>query len=66
MWPVSIGGYDSNHDRHDEILEYRPDTEDWSLAGRMIQARGGHAASTINFRDVHAWCVIWMDWTVDS
>ena len=41
---------------YDEILEFRPDTEEWSLAGRMIQAREGHAVSTINFEDVKDVC----------
>ena len=41
---------------YDEILEFRPDTEDWSLAGRMLEARYKHAVSTINFEDVRAWC----------
>ena len=41
---------------YDEILEFRPDTEEWSLAGRMVQARGNHAVSTINFEDVSKYC----------
>ena len=41
---------------YDEILEFRPDTEDWSLAGRMIEAREGHAVATINFEDVRDVC----------
>ena len=51
------GGYDNDHD-YDEILEFRPDTDDWSLAGRMVEARYDHAVSTINFEDVRAWCSI--------
>ena len=41
---------------YDEILEFRPDTEDWSLAGRMLEARSRHAVSTINFGDVYPYC----------
>ena len=41
---------------YDEILEFRPDTEDWSLAGHMIEAREGHAVATINFEDVRDVC----------
>ena len=40
----------------DEILEFHADTEEWSLAGRMVMARRVHAVSTINFEDVRAWC----------
>ena len=42
---------------YDEILEFRPDTEDWSLAGRMLEARYKHAVSTINFEDVQNYCL---------
>ena len=41
---------------YDKILEFRPDTEDWSLAGRMLEARYKHAVSTINFEDVRDVC----------
>ena len=41
---------------YDEILVFRPDTEDWSLAGRMVEARYKHAVSTINFDDVRDVC----------
>ena len=54
------GGLDSNNGyggRYDEILEFRPDTEDWILAGHMTKARGGHAVSTINFEDVQEYCI---------
>ena len=49
---------DSNYDPYDEILEFRLYTEDWSLTGHMLEARGHHAVSTINFEDVRAWCSI--------
>ena len=41
---------------YDEILEFRPDTEEWSLGGHMIQARYDHAVSTITFEDVNKYC----------
>ena len=50
------GGKDSNYDDYDEILEFRPDTEDWSLAGNMVEARAYPAVSTINFEDVQKYC----------
>ena len=56
------GGEDSNYDQYDEILEFRPDTEEWSLAGRMVQARGNHAVSTINREDVYLYCN--HNWTI--
>ena len=49
-------GYDGTNHAYDEILEFRPDTEDWSLAGRMLEARSRHAVSTINFGDVYPYC----------
>ena len=51
------GGYTRNSPyQYDEILEFRPDTEDWSLAGHMREARSEHAVSTINFEDVYLYC----------
>ena len=49
-------GYDGTNHAYDEILEFRPDTEDWSLAGRMLEARSRHAVSTINFGYVYPYC----------
>ena len=40
----------------DEILEFHADTEEWSLAGRMVVARRTHAVSTISFEDVAQHC----------
>ena len=34
------------------MLQFLPDTEEWSLAGHMSTARGWHADFTINFEDV--------------
>ena len=40
----------------DEILEFHANTEEWSLAGRMVVARRVHAVSTINFEHVSQHC----------
>ena len=50
-----LGGFNSP-DEYDEILEFHPDTEKWSLAGRMIRTRYSHAVTTVNFEDVFNWC----------
>ena len=56
-WCLYSGGKVSiSSDEYNEILEFRPDTEDWSLAGRMLEARDYHAVSTINFEDVKKYC----------
>ena len=46
-------------DVYDEILQFHPDTEKWTLAGNMIQAKYGHAVTTINFEDVREHCILW-------
>ena len=33
----------------DKVLEFDPPTGQWKLVDRMIQARGFHAVSVINF-----------------
>ena len=45
------GGYISDHSYiyYDDILEFDPLTGQWQLVDRMIQARGFHAVSVINF-----------------
>ena len=48
------GGYDIDH--RDKVLEFRPETEEWSLAGRMVHARYDHAVSTIILEDVNKYC----------
>ena len=56
------GGYDGDYDYggdydYDEILQFDAATEEWGLAGRMVEPRGYHAVSTINFEDVGDVCV---------
>jgi len=41
------GGHDDSFS--DDILEFDPLTGQWKLVDRMIQARNGHAVSTITF-----------------
>ena len=54
MFVYTPGGWDGYYT--DEILEFRPDTEEWSLAGHMLEARRDHAVSTINRGDVYLYC----------
>ena len=57
---LNPGGEGEIHQNHaevyDEIHQYHADTEEWSLAGRMIDTRASHAVSTINFEDVKDVC----------
>ena len=51
-----LGGKDNDGTLYDEILQFNADTEEWSPAGHMIDARYRHAVSTINFEDVRNVC----------
>ena len=53
LHPGGMDGY-----VRDEILEFHPDTEEWSLAGRMLEAKASHTVSTINFEDVREHCIM--------
>ena len=62
MFGCIPGGYDGDYDYggdydYDEILQFDAATEEWRLAGRMVEPRGYHAVSTINFEDVRDVCV---------
>ena len=50
------GGADSSHEYYAEILRFQPDTEEWVLAGSMLQQRYDHASATIHFEDVRDVC----------
>ena len=52
--PPHPGGVDDYF--RDEILQFHLETEEWSLAGHMMEARYEHAVSTINFEDVREYC----------
>ena len=57
-WGVYNAGGSDDGDYSDEILQFHPDTEEWSLAGRMMETRWDHAVSTINFEDVRDHCIL--------
>ena len=40
----------------DEILEYEPTTEKWSLVGQMVSAREDHAVSVISTGKINMYC----------
>ena len=46
-----LGGYisDRSYIYYDDILEFDPLTGQWQGMDRMIQARGVHAVSVVNF-----------------
>ena len=54
----SLGGSDENFVMYDEILQYGEDSEEWILAGHMIEARVNHAVSMVQFDDVREHCVL--------
>ena len=54
----SSGGFDENFVMYDEILQYVEDSEEWILAGHMIEARVNHAVSTVQFEDVRDHCIL--------
>ena len=56
------GGRDDYDHNYDEILAWSPDTEEWSLAARMIEARQSLAVSTITFEDIRDVCFEWTLW----
>ena len=53
---VFVGGKDNDGTVYDEVLQFKADTEEWSLAGHTIDARYRHAVSTMNFEDVRDVC----------
>ena len=54
----SSGGSDENFVMYDEILQYEEHSEEWTLAGHMIEARVNHAVSTVQFEDVRDHCIL--------
>ena len=42
----------------DGILEYDPETKEWTQIGTMREGRHGHAVSVVNFEDYADWCEI--------
>ena len=43
---------------YDEILQYGEDSEEWILAGHMIEARVNHAVSMVQFDDLRDHCIL--------
>ena len=55
-WSLCPGGEDNYYDARDTIWMFDADTEEWEEAGRMQEARGGHAVSTVPIFDVIKYC----------
>ena len=49
-----LGGYDGSY--LDDILEFDPLNEQWQVVDRMIQARGHHKVSIIDYSEVAGIC----------
>ena len=49
-----LGGYDG--DILDEIVEFSPTSEEWTVLDNMMEARGGHAVSVIKADNVIQFC----------
>ena len=50
------GGVDDRNIANNDILEYDPETEEWTQIGTMREARYGHAVSVVDFRDYAEFC----------
>ena len=50
------GGADDWDNTSNDILEYDPETEEWTQIGTMREARYGHAVSVVDFRDYAEFC----------
>ena len=65
VWPKLFankylgGEYYGTHS--DEILEFNPLTGQWKLVDRMIQTRGYHAVSVVDFQDFRTLCLNWFE-----
>ena len=50
------GGDDFIGPFNDEILEFSPESESWTLVDMMREERAAHAISVVNFRDFAEHC----------
>ena len=51
------GGVHEDEDKYyDEILEFSPTSEEWTVLDNMMEARGGHAVSVIKADNVIQFC----------
>jgi len=57
---LSFGGYDgdtpSGGNFRKEVFEFNPETETWSVIGKMKESRRFHAVSVISFENYEKWC----------
>ena len=51
-----LGGDDYVGPYYDEILEFSPETESWTLVDMMREKRAAHAISVVNFKDFAEHC----------
>ena len=50
------GGLDDTITTRNEILEYDPETEEWTHIGTMREARETHAVSVVKYEDYADFC----------
>ena len=50
------GGRDDYYYYLDEIVEFSPTSEEWTVLDNMMEARGYHAVSVISSDDVQQFC----------
>ena len=50
------GGEDDIDNTRNDILEYVPETKEWTLIGTMREARQRHGVSVVDFGDYAEWC----------
>ena len=50
------GGMVNHITIRNDILEYDPETEEWTQIGTMREARYSHAVSVVDFRDYADFC----------
>ena len=54
---ILAGGYIGSHDvNSDTILDYDITGNTYTQIGTMIQGRGLHAISVVNYEDYSKWC----------
>ena len=52
----TLGRRDATDIIRNDILEYDPETEEWTQIGSMREARYSHAVSVVDFRDYADFC----------
>ena len=46
-----------DYDARDNILEYDPETKQWTQIGTMREARHGHAVTVVDYEDYVDFCI---------